>query len=161
MTITARFASICPSCSQPIAIGAAVEWSKGSKARHTSCPTSSTPAAEPPAKAAPVVTYETVGQRVYVMGDTYAIRGAIKSVGGHWDAERKAWWIGAAKREVLTEAIVAAEPETTTTQHAYRPTTCIVCGYMERRNARGYLDGDRILRSGECQSCYEERKMGY
>lgn len=46
--------------------------------------------------------------------------------------------------------------------HAHRhQATCRVCGYVERRNARGYVDGDRILRSGECQSCYEERKMGY
>lgn len=38
---------------------------------------------------------------------------------------------------------------------------CIACGHVEQRNSRGYVDGDRILRSGECQSCYEERKMGY
>lgn len=47
------------------------------------------------------------------------------------------------------------------TKRPYRPTTCVVCGHVERRNRRGYVEGDRILRSGECQSCYEERKMGY
>lgn len=87
MTITAKFASRCTSCQQPVAIGDRVEWLKGvTGVRHTVC--------------------------------------------------------GAAKR-------------------AYHPTKCIVCGHVERRNSRGYVDSDRILRSGECQSCYEERKMGY
>ena len=47
MTITARYPATCPSCSQPIAIGASVEWSKGAKARHTSCSTSAPAAATP------------------------------------------------------------------------------------------------------------------
>ena len=37
MTITARFASTCPTCRQPIALGARIEWTKGEKARHTTC----------------------------------------------------------------------------------------------------------------------------
>lgn len=43
----------------------------------------------------------------------------------------------------------------------YTGKKCATCGHREYRNARGYVEGDRILRSGECQSCYEERKMGY
>lgn len=38
--------------------------------------------------------------------------------------------------------------------------TCKACGHVERRNARGYVDGDWV-RNGECQSCREERQMGY
>jgi hypothetical protein len=38
--------------------------------------------------------------------------------------------------------------------------TCRVCGHVERRNSRGYVEGDWV-RGGECQSCREERKMGY
>lgn len=37
MIITAKFASVCPSCSSRIAIGDKVEWSKGSKAAHVAC----------------------------------------------------------------------------------------------------------------------------
>ncbi len=37
MIITAKFASTCPCCSAPIAVGAKVEWSKGSRARHVTC----------------------------------------------------------------------------------------------------------------------------
>jgi hypothetical protein len=39
MVITARFASVCPCCSQRIVPGAKVEWSKGSPARHVACAT--------------------------------------------------------------------------------------------------------------------------
>ena len=37
MIIIAKFASVCPCCSAPIAVGSKVEWSKGSKATHASC----------------------------------------------------------------------------------------------------------------------------
>lgn len=37
MIIEAKFASTCPACSRPIAIGSRVEWERGNKARHTSC----------------------------------------------------------------------------------------------------------------------------
>lgn len=37
MTITAKFASVCPCCAQRIQPGSKVEWSKGSKARHVAC----------------------------------------------------------------------------------------------------------------------------
>ena len=47
MTITAKFASTCPCCNQPIRVGSPVEWTKGSKARHVSC------AAKPGAVSAP------------------------------------------------------------------------------------------------------------
>lgn len=33
--------------------------------------------------------------------------------------------------------------------------TCRMCGHVERRNARGYCDGDWV-RNGFCQSCREE-----
>jgi hypothetical protein len=44
---------------------------------------------------------EKVGARVYVSGNTYAIKDALKSAGCHWDGERRQWWIGAAKAEAL------------------------------------------------------------
>jgi len=42
MTITAKFASICPCCNGHITPGTKVEWSKGSKARHVACTSAST-----------------------------------------------------------------------------------------------------------------------
>jgi hypothetical protein len=37
-TITARYASICPTCGQAINPGDKVEWQRGAKATHTACP---------------------------------------------------------------------------------------------------------------------------
>lgn len=45
MIITAKFSSICPACSNHIAVGEKVEWSKGRKAAHVACAGSTTPAA--------------------------------------------------------------------------------------------------------------------
>lgn len=48
------------------------------------------------------ITIETDGRRAYIVGETYPHRSAIKDAGGHWDGERKAWWLGSrAKAEEL------------------------------------------------------------
>jgi hypothetical protein len=54
------------------------------------------------------ITFQEEGRRVYVLGDTFPIKNAIKEAGGHWDSDRKAWWIGAAKRPVIEAAIGSA-----------------------------------------------------
>ena len=41
MTITARYASRCATCAQPIHVGEQIEWNKGSPSRHTTCPAQS------------------------------------------------------------------------------------------------------------------------
>ena len=38
MQITAKYASMCPSCGQPIALGSQVEWERDKKAVHVKCP---------------------------------------------------------------------------------------------------------------------------
>ena len=56
MVITAKFASVCPCCSQRIHVGSKIEWSKGAPARHTACATMGgtvAPAAKSAPKAAP------------------------------------------------------------------------------------------------------------
>ena len=51
MLITAKFASSCPCCRQPIQVGSKIEWSKGSPARHVACATgASTVSAARPAR---------------------------------------------------------------------------------------------------------------
>jgi len=37
MTITAKFASVCPCCGERIQPGTTVEWQRGSAARHVAC----------------------------------------------------------------------------------------------------------------------------
>lgn len=43
------------------------------------------------------VTIQVEKSRVYFDGNTYPIKDQIKSIGGHWDADRKMWWVGKAK----------------------------------------------------------------
>ena len=36
-------------------------------------------------------------RRIYIVGNTYNMKDAIKSIGGHWDADRKQWYVGSSK----------------------------------------------------------------
>lgn len=47
MIITAKFASVCPTCSNRIDVGAKVEWSKGARAVHAACVAAAPAAAKP------------------------------------------------------------------------------------------------------------------
>lgn len=53
---------------------------------------------------------ETIGQRIYLTGNTYAVKDALKAAGCHWDGERRQWWIGAAKREKIANLIAQPLP---------------------------------------------------
>lgn len=59
MTITAKFATICPCCNTRIEAGSKVEWTKGSKARHVACASKAGAASAP--SAAPRLTRERMG----------------------------------------------------------------------------------------------------
>jgi hypothetical protein len=51
------------------------------------------------------VTIERCGQRVYLNGNTYPIKDKIKSLGGHWDGDRKAWWVGSTKAGAVEQLV--------------------------------------------------------
>lgn len=51
------------------------------------------------------------GRRIEITGDTYPVRDRIRAIGGHWDADRKVWWVGTGKR-AEAQALVAAAPAT-------------------------------------------------
>lgn len=139
MTITARFSSACSACGQPIAVGSQIEWERGNKARHTDCAAAATTSAttSPAPQPADTVRLETDGRRVYVRGDSYPIRGALRGAGCHWDPDAKAWWIGSEKRDALAAAIASATPETATKSRPhYR--TCHECGAPSRGYYRCY-----------------------
>ncbi len=55
------------------------------------------------------------GRRAYVLGDTFAIKDKIKSMGGHWDADRRAWWLAANQKDKL-DAIIGARQAVTQQQ---------------------------------------------
>lgn len=54
------------------------------------------------------IEIRTEGRRHYLIGNTYPIKDALRSVGAKWDPDRKAWWTG--KREVA-ESVVARGAE--------------------------------------------------
>lgn len=65
------------------------------------------------------ITIQRDGQRVYLIGDTYAAKDKIKSIGGHWDGDRRAWWVGAkkaAEAQALVESLT--NPPATAAQAA-------------------------------------------
>lgn len=45
------------------------------------------------------------GRRIYILGNTYPIKESIKSAGGNWDGDRKAWWVGSSKKEAIEKAV--------------------------------------------------------
>jgi hypothetical protein len=99
-------------------------------------------------------------ETVLITGNTFPVKDQLKELGAKWDADAKGWRVPADK--AAEARALVANPGAATVKTSFRRTTCVTCGYKEGpRNARGYPTGDRILRSGECQSCYEERKMGY
>lgn len=120
---------------------------------------------------------------ILVTGNTYPVKDAIKALGGRWDSASKGWRVPAPKAEEA-QALVSGAPKSSpsatstaagtcrkcgrsckpgySTCYGCSPAskTCQSCGHVERRNSRGYVEGDWV-RGGECQSCSEERKMGY
>jgi hypothetical protein len=96
---------------------------------------------------------------VAITGNTFPVKDQIKALGGRWNPDEKAWMVPETKADEA-RSLVAAGAVSQKTLNNYRPHKCVVCGTVERRNARGYSEV-RIYRSGECQDCYEERKMGY
>lgn len=54
------------------------------------------------------ITLQAEGKRLYLLGNTYPLRDRIKALGGHWDAEKKAWWLGSGKRSEVDDLIATA-----------------------------------------------------
>lgn len=65
-------------------------------------------------------TTETVGRRIYILGNTFPVKDRISALGGTFDGERRAWWIGTSKREKV-EQLVAELNTAPTTQSAENP----------------------------------------
>ncbi len=52
------------------------------------------------------ITLRDEGKRIYFAGNTFPAKDAIKGIGGRWDADAKAWWVGAALRAEAVALIV-------------------------------------------------------
>lgn len=81
MTITAKFATVCPCCKNRINAGDKVEWTKGQKARHVSCAAS-------PASVSALSAPATRGARIEAQRRSW---GAQRGMGaGHGQAAQVA-----------------------------------------------------------------------
>ncbi len=99
---------------------------------------------------------------VPITGNTFPVKDALKALGGKWDASQKTWMVPAAKADEARRLVAGSgKTRACDSVSSYQPKTCRVCGQAPRRDARGFSTEGRILRSGECQDCYAERKMGY
>ena len=94
-----------------------------------------------------------------ITGNTYPVREHLKALGAKWDPEQKAWMVPDEQAEKARE-IMRNAPLKSTKAEGYRPTKCVVCGVVARRNPRGYME-PKIYRNGECADCWQERNMGY
>lgn len=97
------------------------------------------------------------GRRTYLIGDTYPIRDQLRDAGAHWDAARKAWWLGSRERaEQLAGALApvsdqrqqAAQPQQTAPGEGatvagraeYKGKTYYIAGRVDRGHTH-YDDG--------------------
>lgn len=98
---------------------------------------------------------------IAITGNTYPVKDQLKALGARWNPDQKAWMVDEEKAEQARQIVAGAPAQSGNgNRSSYRPHKCVVCGIVPQRNSRGYYDV-RIYRSGECQDCYEERKMGY
>jgi len=97
---------------------------------------------------------------IAITGNTYPVREQLKALGARWNPDDKSWMVADAHAAKARAIVSSAPAQARPTGSTYRPSRCRVCGAEEKRDSRGYLTV-RIYRSGECQDCFEERRMGY
>ena len=86
---------------------------------------------------------------IRISGNTFPVKDQLKGLGGQWSPAEKCWLVPENRAEEARKLVgQLLRVEAATYRHALR---CKVCGSGD----------EKIYRSGECQSCFEERKMGY
>lgn len=108
------------------------------------------------------LTLTTEASRIYFGGDTYAAKEQIKAIGGHWDADRRAWWVGKGKL-ADAERLCKSAPEPKPRIEG----RCSDCGKECKAPYTLCWDckGKRDQRAGKCAKCHEsmtewERRHG-
>lgn len=95
------------------------------------------------------VKIERADRRLYFRGNTYPIKDAIKAIGGQWDPDQKAWWVGTVKKAEAEALIASAKPgpsereKETVDLNSY-----VIRGRCEITNASGKKVGYYILAKG-------------
>lgn len=53
---------------------------------------------------------QQIKQRIYIVGNSFAVKDALKAAGCHWDGDRRQWWIGASQRAKIEHLIAQPLP---------------------------------------------------
>ena len=85
------------------------------------------------------IQIEQSGQRLYIRGNTFAIKDALKRAGAHWDPDVRAWWIGAAKRSAIESLIAAPKPAAEPAREAVSPAARVIRGRAEYKGKTYYI----------------------
>lgn len=87
------------------------------------------------------ITLQTEGRRVYAIGNTFALKDAIRAAGGHWDDGRKAWWVGVANRTVLERAVATLASPSEQPSREAPGAEALVAGKATYKGKTYYLAG--------------------
>jgi hypothetical protein len=52
---------------------------------------------------------EKIGRRIYITGNSFAVKDRLKSAGAHWDRDRRQWWIGLGKESAIASIVQSAD----------------------------------------------------
>lgn len=107
-----------------------------------------------------MTTLERVGSRLYFRNSPFTAKDRIKSLGAHWDGDRKQWWIGAAKK-ADAEALVA-ELNSTVSQFAGATATVASAKVAESvglsPDSPAGIVADAVEEAGDAKKAAELRK---
>lgn len=82
------------------------------------------------------------GRRIYIGGNTYPHRDAIRAIGAHWDGERKMWWTSKREEAEALVAKLADAPQSDNTSKAPRDgESSIVAGRATYKGKSYYIAG--------------------
>lgn len=100
------------------------------------------------------MTIEQLGSRLYVVGDGFPVREQLKRAGCHWDAARKQWWIGTARRAAV-EPLLSYSRDEAETVPLDAPA---IRGRVSYRGKTYYLLADGVGRTGKpyAKLCYRD-----
>lgn len=107
-----------------------------------------------------MTTLEKVGSRLYFVNSPFASKDAIKRLGGHWDGDRRQWWIGAAKRAAAEKLVT--ELNGTTPQFAGATATPASAKVAESvglsADTPAGIVADRVEEGGDAKKAADLRK---
>lgn len=104
------------------------------------------------------ITLQREKTRIYLIGNTYPIKDQIKAIGGHWDGDRKVWWVGTGKSseaEKLANGALSASASTPDTAEKKKVSddSKVVC--KANYKGRSYY----VLWMGRCASGAEKAHL--